>query len=167
MRSIVTNPYLFFKHFQNEKKILTLFSAVLFVAVAHSQVVEPVQLKYQIKRQGEDHAELIIKAKIDKGWLLYGQNFEDGGPIKMSIKFEPNKNYLIMGKVAEYPEPTKIHDEIFDIDVQYYTGWVTFIQDIHLNKLDTPLNIKMTLEGQACSEESGACVMVKGKFTFD
>jgi len=150
-----------------KKIILSLCAIALFIGSSYAQIVEPVQFKYYIKRQHEDHAELIIKAKIDKEWHVYGQNCEDGGPIKMKIKFEANDNYSLMGEVAEYPEPIKSHDEVFDVDVQYFDGWVTFIQDIHLNTTDKPLDIKMSLEGQACSEKTGMCVMIKGEYTYD
>ncbi len=127
---------------------------------ATAQIVYPVKWKFYVKVKNDSIAELKARATIDKGWHLYGQYFEDGGPIKMVFKFNESTAYKKIGKVKEFPKPHTEKDEIFDIDVQFFDKKVVFTQKIKiLSKTD--FTVTGSFEGQACTDE-GMCVKVPG-----
>jgi len=135
----------------------------LFQAEVYSQLAEPVKWSQSIKELPNGEALLIFEASVQPKWHLYSQFFPEGGPIRLSFNFETSKNYKRIGKVVETPAPKKEHDDVFGIDVQYYTGKATFTQKIKI-LTDKDFSVKVELEGQACSDEDGSCVPLDPSF---
>jgi len=144
------------------KKVFTLLIIIISLA-SNAQEKSPVSWAYNIKKISSDEYELQVSAIIDKGWHLYGQYFEDGGPIKMKFEFAENNNVLLIDSVLEKPNPITKKDEIFDIDVQYFSGKVIFTQKVKIKKATEQL---LKLEGQACNDKTGMCIMVADQHFF-
>jgi thiol:disulfide interchange protein len=152
----------------SKMKRIIFFLVILnltFCTKNHSQIAEPVKWNTSVKELPGGEAMLTFDANVQPKWHLYSQFFPEGGPIRLSFTFEPSKNYKLVGKVTESPNPKKEHDEIFGIDVQYFIGKATFAQKIKILS-DKDFNVKVELEGQACSDEDGSCVMVNPDFEF-
>ncbi|HAN79746.1 MAG TPA: hypothetical protein DCQ31_19285, partial [Bacteroidales bacterium] len=98
-------------------------------------------------------------------WHLYSQFFDDGGPIKLTLVFAPNANYKLLGKTTESPKPHMEKDEVFEVMVGYFSTEATFSQKIKVLS-EKDFNINLTIEGQACYEKDGKCIMVEGENTF-
>ncbi len=145
------------------KKIFIIAIISFFNLSINAQIIEPVEWIYNVKKISENEYELYMLAFIDKPWHLYGQYFEDGGPVKMEFKFVKNDNYTLIDSVFEKPKPKVEHDEIFDIDVQYFTKKALFIQKLKINK---PTEIIIMLTGQACNSKTGMCVLVADEHVF-
>jgi hypothetical protein len=144
--------------------LLIIFS--LFINFkSHAQIVDPVKWSSSIKELGNGEALLVFEASIVSKWHLYSQFFPEGGPIRLSFRFEPSSAYELVGKVTENPKPKLEHDDVFEIDVQFFTGKATFSQKIKILS-EKDFKVKAELEGQACSDEDGRCVPLDNQFEF-
>jgi len=145
-----------------KKNILILILSIISLS-ANAQIITPIKWEYKIEKVSSNNYHLKAIAKIDKAWHLYGQYFEDGGPIRMKFEFIKNKNVILIDSVLENPKPTIERDEIFDIDVQYFSNKAIFLQKVKVNK---SAEINLIIDGQACNDKTGMCVMVNTKHTF-
>lgn len=145
------------------KKIFFFLTVFLLSININAQIISPVKWEYRVKKVSAEEYELQTLAIIDKPWHLYGQYFDDGGPIKLQFNFEENNTYELIGKTLESPKPMVVRDEIFDIDVHYFADKALFIQKVKIKK---PIEIKMLTEGQVCNDITGMCVMVSDEHTF-
>jgi thiol:disulfide interchange protein len=133
--------------------IFTLLMSV-FAITSFSQVLNPVKWTYTVKQIDESNAELIFNAKIDKGWHLYSQYMEDGGPIVTNFKFEKDKSYKLEGKTSE-PKPESEYDDMFKMTVKYFNTKAVFKQKIKiLSKKD--FSVKGSFEYMVCN--NGSCI---------
>ena len=71
----------------------------------NAKIFDPVNWSYSSEKINDKEFDLLITAKIEKGWHLYSQFIEEGGPIPTSFKFNPSAAYKLIGKVTESPKP--------------------------------------------------------------
>ena len=62
------------------KNLYTLL-LILLALQSQAQIENPVKWSYSAQKTGKNEANVFIKADIQKGWHLYSQFIEDGGPI--------------------------------------------------------------------------------------
>ena len=146
-------------------RVALIFLFLIGSNLVFGQLLNPVKWSYETQKLTDSEYLLISKASVLPHWHLYGQYFESGGPIRLSFMFEKSSNYELIGKVIESPAPIKEHDEIFNIDVQYFGGIVSFTQKIKVFS-ETDFNIELIVEGQACQEEDGQCVQIESDKSF-
>ncbi len=142
--------------------VIVLLSA-LYVFNVNAQILEPVKWTYSTKKISDDEVQLIFKAKIEDKWYMYSQFFPDGGPVKMTFSFKDSKNYKRLGKVKEITKPKVEHDDIFEIDVQYFEKTATLIQKIKVLS-EKDFVITGNLSYQVCYEDK--CVLFDPDFEF-
>lgn len=145
------------------KKLFILLFIFLLSISTDAQIITPVKWEYRVKKVSTAEYELQALALIDKPWHLYGQNFEAGGPVRLTFTFEDNAGFILTGKTSESPKPKIERDEIFDIDIQYFTDKVLFIQKVKIIKAT---DIKVIIEGQACNDNTGMCILVSDEHVF-
>lgn len=141
-----------------KQKFYLSFIAALFLSVlsfnSFSQVLNPVKWTYSVKQIDDANAELIFTAKIDKGWHLYSQYMEEGGPIVTNFIFNKDKNYALNGKTSE-PKPESEYDDMFKMTVKYFNSQAIFKQKIKiLSKTD--FTVKGNFEYMVCND--GSCI---------
>lgn len=141
-----------------KQKFYLSFIAALFLSVlainSFSQVLNPVKWTYSVKQIDDANAELIFTAKIDKGWHLYSQYMEEGGPIVTNFIFNKDKNYALNGKTSE-PKPESEYDDMFKMTVKYFNSQAVFKQKIKiLSKTD--FTVKGNFEYMVCND--GSCI---------
>lgn len=130
------------------KKIVLLILAVVSVATgAFAQIHKPVKWTVASKKLNNKEAVVFIKATIQNGWHIYSQNIKDGGPIATSFTFGKATDYSLTGKTAE-PKPKIKHEEVFKMDVGYFTNEVIFQQKVALK--NGKASVKGSVEWQAC-----------------
>ncbi len=140
--------------------LLSLF----FINTSRAQIIDPVKWEYSVKQLPNNEAELILKAQIEPKWHMYSQFFEEGGPVKMTFSFEDTKDYKKSGNVVEVSKPHTEHDDIFDIDVQYFESQATLKQKIKI--LSTKdFVVKGEFDYQVCYEDK--CVLFTPDFEFN
>ncbi|MDR0349128.1 MAG: thioredoxin family protein [Tannerella sp.] len=118
-----------------------------------AQILEPV--KWNIKLIDSESAEKEIQftAKADKGWHLYDVNLPEGGPVSTRFTFEKKQGVELTGTPTPSVAPQKAHDEVFNMELRWYDGTVTFIQKI---KVTDPKKFKLSgeVEFMACNDET-------------
>ncbi len=144
------------------RRVLFILFAVFFVNILNAQIINPVKWTYSVKQLPNNEAELIFKAKIEPDWHLYSQFFEDGGPVKMTFSFEKSDAYQLLGKVQEFTPKTE-HDDIFDIDVQYFENQAKLVQKIKILSAKDFV-VRGEMEYQVCYEDK--CVLFNPDFEF-
>ncbi len=132
-------------------KKLLVFILILFAFTSNAQILEPVKWSFSSNIISDKEAELIITAKIDKGWHVYSQFIEEGGPIPTSFTFKSSPDYKLIGKVSESPKAITAMDKTFDMKISYHENQVTFKQKIRLNKPKT--SVSGSLEFMVCNDE--------------
>ncbi len=146
--------------------IFSIISAFMLISFSsNAQILTPVKWKFYTKQISKEVVELKAEATIDKGWHLYGQYFEEGGPLRTEFKFNESVKYQKNGKVLEYPKPHVKMDDIFEMEVQYFTKKVIFTQKI---KVLSESNFAITglVSAQACTDTDGRCVFADSDFDF-
>ena len=134
------------------KRIFSLLSVVLlFVSSVNAQIENPVEWNYSANRISATEAEIVIECSIEKGWHLYSQFINEGGPIPTSFSFKKNKSFSVSGKVAEIPAAVPFFDPIFEMDISWFSDQAKFVQKI---KTNTPGAIKIDgeLEFMTCND---------------
>src|SRR5690606_6289936 len=133
------------------KRLLFVTGLIFITAAASAQLFDPVKWSFSAKPAGNNEAELIINAKIDKGWHVYSQCIKEGGPIPTSFKFTPSADYALIGKVSETPKAISTFDKNFNMQIAWHKDEVAFKQRIKLNRPET--TVKGSLEFMVCNDE--------------
>ncbi|OQY05562.1 MAG: disulfide bond formation protein DsbD [Bacteroidetes bacterium 4572_117] len=146
------------------KKILIVLISLFFINTTRAQIIDPVTWSYSVNQLPNNEAELIFKAQIEPDWHMYSQFFEEGGPVKMTFSFVETKDYKKIGEVVEVSKPKTVHDDIFDIDVQYFENTALLRQKIKIISTKD-IVIKGEFDYQVCYEDK--CVLFTPEFEFN
>ena len=131
------------------KKILAAVTILLCATQIKAQILHPVHWSYAAKKTSQTEAVVFIKATIDEGWHVYSQYVKDGGPLKTTITFSPDKTYTLVGKTIE-PKPITKMEKVFSMEVGFFANSVIFQQKIKLKAKQTTVNGK--LEYMSCDD---------------
>ena len=116
------------------------------------QIEQPVQWQTSYEKIDGSIYQLTFTATIDKGWVLYSQHIEDGGPIPTSFVFEEGAHFQLEGETQESKENKKVkHDRIFDMKVAKYSKEAVFKQKVKV--IDHSKPITGYLEFMTCDDE--------------
>ncbi len=138
----------------SSKSSLSFFSIIFMLILsltAQGQILNPVKWSFSTRQINDQEAELLFKAKIDKGWHLYSQFVEPGGPIPTSFTFAPSKAYKLVGKVQE-PKALVEFDNVFEMNVAYFDNEAVFRQKVSLLQAGE-ITINGTFEYMVCDDE--------------
>lgn len=119
--------------------LLTLASGFLVVFAGHTQVLDPVKWKFSAEHAGGNEYRITFKAKMDKGWSIYSQYLDEGGPVPTSFTFEEEDHYTLIGDVAESDNIKKGFDKIFEMNVGKFFDHATFTQRIKVTDPSKPV----------------------------
>jgi len=147
------------------KKQLLLITLVLLPSLlTFGQILKPVSWLLSAKPTGSSELELTIKATIKPGWHIYSTTLPDGGPVATSFKFTTDStHYLTVGNISAVTAPAKSHDQIFNMDLEFFSTEAIFIQKIKLLSPE-PFDLKGSIEYQSCNDET--CTLDEHDFTF-
>ncbi len=126
-----------------------------------AQVENPAKWTFSQKNLGNDEYELVLKAELDPGWTVYSMYTPEGGPMATTVTLnQAGKGIELLGK-AEENEPHKKYDDLFGVDVWYFSGEFVIRQKVKM--IDAAIaSVKGTVEYQVCQE--GQCVMFDEDF---
>jgi len=145
--------------------LFTVLSGFSF-ASRDPKTENPVHFNYEVKKLSGNMYELKITASIEEPWHIYSQYTPAEGPsLPTHISFVKNPLIEIVGKPEEKGTMIKKHEEIFDVNLKYFTNKVEFVQRVKL-KIAIKTNLNGTIEYMACTNER--CLMpTTEKFTVD
>ncbi|MCE9538461.1 MAG: thioredoxin family protein [Bacteroidetes bacterium] len=130
--------------------ILLLLCTFIFSDV-NAQIFDPVKWDFSSNKISDCEYELIINAKLDGNWHLYGQkSYGDEGPIPTSFHFTKSSNYELIGKAKE-SKLIKKFEPVWNFELQFFEHNAVFTQKIKINS-DKPFEIKGNLEFMVCNE---------------
>ncbi len=133
------------------KKIIFLFAAFISCFTGKSQALNPVTWTATYKAISATEGEIILQAKIEKGWHTYSQRPTEAGPIPTSFDFKAlPANYELNGKTIE----TDAHEEFvkaFDAKIFVFTDKAEFKQKIKL-KGKAGFNVLVKIEYMTCND---------------
>lgn len=133
------------------KKFSTFLLLLLIANVGFTQILKPVKWSFSVNRINDCEAELIFKAKIDKGFHVYSQ-FLDGndGPVATTFNFEKSKDCNFIGKVIE-GKPIEEYDPNFEMKLKFFAHEASFRQKIKITNLKA-FSIKGYLNYMVCDD---------------
>jgi hypothetical protein len=113
--------------------------------------IKPVKWTYEFKKTADKEYDLIFKARIEKGYHLYSQHIDEGGPIPTSFSFNSSESYQRIDSVKEISKAKRVHDPNFDMDLIYYSNSAEFVQHVKINGVLKP--ITGTLQYMVCDDK--------------
>ena len=132
------------------KKIISYLVLLFVYASAFAQIHAPARWHFEKKITGENSADLIIRATIDRGWYLYGREIPRGGPIPTSIVFETVNNAILEGEIRSLSASEFKFDPNFDMELTLYSDEAIFIQSISFSDAEK-IQIEGYVEFMVCS----------------
>ncbi len=117
--------------------------------------LDPVKWDVKINNVEADVYYVDFIAKMDKGWAVYSQDIEEGGPEPSSFNFDEAANFVKQGKTIEKGKAKKAADPLFGgiVVTKYLNSPVTFRQKIKVsetNKSITGYFSYMTCDDKQC-----------------
>ncbi len=110
-----------------------------------AQIYQPVKWSATAENKTDQSATIVLKATIDKGWHLYAQHIDEGGPIPTEFEFlKQEGNYNLVGETSEEKGIEKF-DAIFEMNIKYFEIEAVFKQQIKLlNKSINAVEVEVT-----------------------
>lgn len=97
-----------------------------------SQPNQTVQWQFNVEHLGNGEMLLKITASIAPGWHLYSQFIAEGGPIPTKFAFENADGLDFIGTPEEKGKAFHFHDDIYEMEIIWYSGKVDFSQRINI-----------------------------------
>ena len=116
-----------------------------------AQIFNPVKWKYHAEHVGGNEYDLIFNARMDKGWTLYSQFLDEGGPVPTSFTFEEGPHFSLAGETKESKNVKKGYDGIFEMQVAKFSEYATFTQRVRA--IDVSKAIVGYLTFMTCDDE--------------
>jgi thiol:disulfide interchange protein DsbD len=118
-----------------------------------AQLSNPVKWTFDKKKTSNTEYDLLFTATIEKGYHLYSDKLPEGGPIATTISYDSITGFSLEGLITTNTKPTKVFDKTFNMDLEYFSNKVTFIQRIKLTGNSTT-QIKGRVEYMSCNDET-------------
>ncbi|HRH65040.1 MAG TPA: protein-disulfide reductase DsbD family protein [Bacteroidia bacterium] len=143
------------------KRLLVLLLFHFFSLIVSGQMpADPATWTFSIENKSATEATLVFTVHFEKGWHMYSQFTEDGGPLPAYFALDSSTCYQKIDGVTE-PVPVSEFDSLFGVTVKYFVEEATFRQKIRLS--DPTCMIKGKIDYQACKE---ACIFYSKEFQF-
>jgi thiol:disulfide interchange protein len=147
-------------------KGIALITMLLLSVFVNAQQINPVSWTFSTEQISEQEFYLIMSGNIEADWHMYTIDIEEGGPMPMYIEFDKSDDYKLVGGVLEFPKPKEVFDDVFNVTVKYHEKTVQYKQKIKLNT-EKSFTIEGLLDGQACYDIDGRCVLVTKDMEFN
>ena len=134
------------------RKILSVLLLGLMAVAVQAQMVTPVHFSSQLRELNDGEGEIVFSATIDPGWHVYSTNLGDDGPISATFNPVKMEGVKTVGKLQPRGKEIKQFDKLFDMELRYFEGSVTFVQKVRFVKPD--YDIDCYLEYGACNDQS-------------
>ncbi len=133
------------------KKALTTLVLLLAVMTVAAQMQDPVHVRSELKKISDTEGELLFSATIDPGWHVYSTGLGDDGPISATFHADKMEGAKTVGGRTFRGKELKMFDKMFDMELRYFEGSVTFVQKIQFTQ--PKYDIKCYVEYGACNDQ--------------
>lgn len=134
--------------FRNWFIVLTI---LISPAKASSQVIDPVDWKFNSEKVKGDEVDLIFTAFVEKPWHIYAQE-PNGGMTPTVFSIESSEYFEKVGQVNEPSDYVEKYDSIFKVNVRLFKDKVVFKQRIK-TLTNNSFNVKGIVEYFSCDDE--------------
>jgi DsbC/DsbD-like thiol-disulfide interchange protein len=127
--------------------------ALNLLLVALGQAQPPVTWQVRSEPLSVNEVKLFITAKLRPNWHIYSQHLREGGPMPTRFQFSPNNEVFFLGDVLEMGLPVKFCDDIYEMEITWYSEEVSFIQNVRVANAQTVIRGEieyMTCDTQQC-----------------
>jgi len=112
----------------------------------------PVKWNFAATKISGNTYEVHLTADIQEGWHIYSQTTPSGGPLPTKIVFRKNPIALVSGTAKETGKLEQHYEEVFGVDVKFYSGKIDFVQVVKL-KTAVKTTLTGTVEYMACMND--------------
>ena len=120
--------------------------------VVQAQIHTPVHFKSELKTLKGGEGEIVFSATIDPGWHVYSTGLGNNGPTSATFNAVKMEGVETVGKLQARGKELKQYDKLFEMDLRYFEGSVTFVQKVRFIRPD--YDIDCYLEYGACNDQS-------------
>ena len=113
------------------RRALSILLMLVPTFAMQAQIDDPVRWDIRANHLGSNRIEIVIDATIERGWHLYSTQLPEGGPLPTTFSFDA-KGYRTVGPLVLRTKPHKAHDEVFDLDLEFFEGSASFAQVVEL-----------------------------------
>ena len=100
------------------KHYLALFAWLFLSFSLFGQFEDPVKWETSFKKINDNEYDLIFKAKIEEGWVIYSQYLEgEDGPIPTTFYFDEGDHFELAGENVETGNKKTAYDKVFQMDL--------------------------------------------------
>jgi len=135
-------------------KNLILICFVLLGSLVNAQHTEVVKDTVSFT-EDKNNIEISITLAIDSSWIVYDSIAGEDGPIPFSILLEGQP---IGVENVEKPKVYKKHDELFEMDLYYLKGVVTYVVKFSKKEVSSTGVLNGSYEFMSCNLTSGVCL---------
>lgn len=135
------------------KSILILIVGMLVSFSIQAQMPNPIRWTVNVKTLSADEGEMIISASIDEGWHLYGFKLPESGPKPTKIDFSKSQGIRFTGEITASKAPVSKHDNIFDMDLSYWSGRVVFKRRFRIEDAEKA-TVGGSIQYMGCNDET-------------
>lgn len=136
-----------------KSKLIIILSLLFFSLQGFGQMYDPVTWSIEQKSTGKNTADIIVRAKLDKGWHLYGLNIPPDGPVPTKVVIEQLDNAKKEGGVQATSKLVEAYDPNFDMNLNWYSGEAVFVQKISFTDPNA-VYAKITVSYMVCDDQS-------------
>ncbi|MCD8185248.1 MAG: thioredoxin family protein [Rikenellaceae bacterium] len=135
------------------KKYL-LIGLLLLVSAALFAQADPASWKHEVKATSTENVyEVVFTATITAPWHMYDLGPYEGGPNPTEFEFHAAPGVELIGSVREKVKAKRIMDEIFGMEIGYYSDQAEFIQQVKVTA-PAPVKWEATVSYQLCDDQS-------------
>ena len=120
---------------------------------AQAQFIEPVKWSFSSEVLENGAFQLNFHAKIQEGWHLYSHYIEDNGPIPTGFFYDDSEDFALAGDLTEEGDKASKYDEIFQMDLAWFSDKVTFQQNVDLSDGVESVQVTGYLEFMVCDDK--------------
>lgn len=139
---------------KNSLSILLLV-CLFSVNALSAQDEAPVTLDYSLEEQS-DTVVLNVSFAVSDDWMVYDSISGEVGPLPVSFEVVDQTNLML--NTIEKPKLKKKYDDIFEVDLWYFTDSVTY--SLYYVKIDQQkkYSLSVSTEFMCCNLTSGVCL---------
>ena len=148
-----------------KKKLILLVVLLLGNYISSfAQIIKPVTWSFSQMPVGNNEVELVLKAAIQSGWHIYSTKLPEGGPVQTTVSFIPDTlRYQLIGEITTSSLAIKEHDQLFNMDLEFFSHEAVFVQKIKLLTPET-FDLNGAIAYQSCNNET--CTLDEHDFSF-
>lgn len=134
------------------KSLLLLLLVTVWWSVSYAQKpTNPATWRLSVRMVSETEGVATLKAIVNPGWHLYGTSLPKGGPKPTVINFDNSMGVEFYGELAVSQAPKKVHDKMFNLDLNWWDSDVTFRKKFRVVKL-AGAKISATVQYMGCND---------------